>query len=100
MTSAPLVLTLNGLSKVLALPGLKIGWMAATGDPGLVKKTMKGLDLISDTCLPVNEIAQFAVPDLLKSKLFQQTYFAEIQKRMKLAATGPRSPPGSSGGSL
>src|SRR5881409_1766067 len=63
-TDAPLVFTLNGLSKMFALPGMKIGWIAVTGDPGLVRKSMAALDLISDTFLPVNEIAQFAVPEV------------------------------------
>src|SRR2546425_2075543 len=63
-TDAPLVFTLNGLSKMFALPGMKIGWMAVTGDAGLVRKSMSALDLISDTFLPVNEIAQFAVPEV------------------------------------
>ncbi len=64
-TDAPLVFTLNGFSKMFALPGIKIGWMAVTGDAGLVRKSMPALDLISDTFLPVNEIAQFAVPEVI-----------------------------------
>ncbi len=63
-TDAPLVFTLNGFSKMFALPGMKIGWMAITGDPALVKKSVAALDLISDTFLPVNEVAQFAVPEI------------------------------------
>ncbi len=65
-TDAPLVFTLNGFSKMFALPGMKIGWMALTGDDALVKKSMAALDLISDTFLPVNEIAQFAVPRVFR----------------------------------
>ncbi len=87
-TEAPLVLTLNGLSKMLALPGLKIGWVGVTGDPELVKKTMQALDMISDTFLPVNEMAQFAVPALLKnSGPFEKSYVSEIHKRMGYAIT-------------
>lgn len=59
-TNAPLVFTLNGFSKMYALPGIKIGWMAISGNESLVKKSIAALDLISDTFLPVNEIAQFA----------------------------------------
>ena len=66
-TEAPLVFTLNGLSKMFALPGMKIGWMAVSGDAELVKKSVSALELISDTFLPVNEIAQFAV-----QKIFQR----------------------------
>jgi aspartate/methionine/tyrosine aminotransferase len=85
---APLVLTLNGFSKMLALPGLKIGWMAVTGDPKLVAKTIKALDMLSDTFLPVNEIAQAAVPALLRdSEAFQRSYPSEIRRRMNVATT-------------
>ena len=65
-THAPLVFTLNGFSKMFALPGMKIGWMAISGDDALVKKSVAALDLISDTFLPVNEIAQFAVPEIFR----------------------------------
>jgi len=61
-TGAPLVFTLNGFSKMFALPGLKVGWTAISGKPDLVAKALSALELISDTFLPVNEIAQFAVP--------------------------------------
>jgi alanine-synthesizing transaminase len=64
--AAPLVFTLNGFSKMFALPGMKIGWMAITGDPALVKKSVAALELISDTFLPVNEIAQFSVEEIFK----------------------------------
>src|SRR5205807_4933072 len=67
-------------------PGLKIGWMTVTGDSILVKKTIEALDMISDTFLPVNEIAQAAVPQLLRdSKVFLTFYRSEIYRRMKLA---------------
>jgi alanine-synthesizing transaminase len=65
-TKAPLVFTLNGFSKMFALPGIKIGWMAVSGDPELVTKAVSALELISDTFLPVNEIAQFAAPEIFR----------------------------------
>jgi alanine-synthesizing transaminase len=46
-TRAPLVFTLNGLSKMMALPGMKLGWMGVSGDPTLVKKSMHALEMIS-----------------------------------------------------
>src|SRR5262245_3989368 len=52
-TGAPLVFTLNGFSKMFALPGIKVGWMAVSGEESLVKKSLAALDLISDTFLPV-----------------------------------------------
>ena len=65
-TTAPLVFTLNGFSKMFALPGMKIGWIGLSGDPELVAKSLSALELISDTFLPVNEIAQFAVPQIFE----------------------------------
>jgi len=76
-TDAPLVFTLNGFSKMFALPGMKIGWMALTGDPDLVRKSMAALDLISDTFLPVNEIGQFAVPEVFSRG---QDFIARLKK--------------------
>ena len=85
-TTAPLVITLNGLSKMLALPGLKIGWMSVTGEPFLVKSSLKTLEMVSDTFLPVNEAAQLAVPPILAgSGAFQKSYVKEIKKRMRCA---------------
>jgi len=72
---------------MLALPGLKIGWMAITGDPSRTRKAIRALDMISDTFLPVSEIAQAAVPHLLRdSKTFQASYRSEISERMELAS--------------
>ncbi len=63
---APLVFTLNGFSKMFALPGLKFGWMAVTGDPEPVRRALRSLELISDTFLPVNEIVQAAAPEIMQ----------------------------------
>jgi aspartate/methionine/tyrosine aminotransferase len=60
------VFTLNGFSKMFALPGMKIGWMAVTGSEELVRRALAALEMISDTFLPVNEIAQFAVPAIFE----------------------------------
>src|SRR5205814_6440870 len=51
-TGAPLVFTLNGFSKMFAVPGMKIGWIGLSGDADLVGKTLTALELISDTFLP------------------------------------------------
>jgi len=63
---APLLFTLNGASKALALPWLKLAWMHVGGtDKVRVEKTVDELETISDTFLPVNGYAQKALPDLL-----------------------------------
>jgi alanine-synthesizing transaminase len=67
ITSAPLVFTLNGFSKMFALPGLKLGWVAVSGDPEWVRKSLWALELISDTFLPVNEMVQYSVPEIFRA---------------------------------
>ena len=76
-TDAPLVFTLNGFSKMFALPGMKIGWIGVSGDEHLVHRSMSALELISDTFLPVNETAQFAVPQLFSQG---QTFLANYRQ--------------------
>jgi alanine-synthesizing transaminase len=66
-SGAPLVITLNGFSKMFALPGIKLGWMAVSGDPGRVETALRALELVSDTFLPVNEVVQEAVPELMRA---------------------------------
>jgi aspartate/methionine/tyrosine aminotransferase len=71
----PLVFTLNGFSKMFALPGMKIGWIGVSGDAHLVERALSALELISDTFLPVNETVQFAVPEIIESgRGFLATY--------------------------
>jgi alanine-synthesizing transaminase len=88
-TNAPLVFTLNGFSKLFALPGMKIGWMAISGDDQLVKKAVSAIDLISDTFLPVNEIAQFAVPEVFRhGRDFLNQYRKWIERCRNAAIQG------------
>jgi len=83
---APLVITLNGFSKMFALPGLKLGWMALSGHPTEVAKAMSALELISDTFLPVSEIVQDCVPTIFeRGRQFLSSYTGEIQSRWRIA---------------
>jgi alanine-synthesizing transaminase len=74
---APLVFTLNGFSKMFALPGLKFGWMAVSGETGRVRQALRSLELISDTFLPVNEIVQAAASEIFECGLAIAKEFAE-----------------------
>ena len=81
-SAAPLVFTLNGFSKMFALPGLKLGWMAVTGQVDHVKDAMRSLELISDTFLPVNEVVQAAVPAIIdQGRTFLRSYAQEVTQR-------------------
>ena len=80
-TDAPLVFTLNGFSKMYALPGLKLGWMAVSGEEALVRKSLTTLELIADTFLPVNEIVQFSVPGIFnKGTPFLEGYTRRVEE--------------------
>jgi alanine-synthesizing transaminase len=82
----PLVLILNGFSKMFALPGIKFGWMGVSGASGRVKEAMRALELISDTFLPVNEIVQAAAPEImLQGREFREEYVAEMRRRWMIA---------------
>jgi aspartate/methionine/tyrosine aminotransferase len=80
--AAPLVFTLNGFSKMFALPGLKLGWMTVSGRPDRVKDAIRSLELISDTFLPVTEMVQAAVPAIFEEgRTFLGFYAREIARR-------------------
>ncbi|HJV49693.1 MAG TPA: pyridoxal phosphate-dependent aminotransferase [Geothrix sp.] len=58
------VFVLSGLSKVAALPQLKLGWIAVRG-PGATE-AMEGLAFLADQYLSVSAPAQAAAPQLLE----------------------------------
>ncbi len=93
--NAPLVITLNGFSKMFGLPGLKLGWMAITGEKEPVHSAMKALEMISDTFLPVNETVQASVPKIFKSaKTRTRTIFHSAAKARHLCIRELSSVPG------
>lgn len=67
---------LSGLSKICALPQLKLGWMVASGPDGLMPEMMDRLEWISDAYLSVSATAQAAAPWLLSER-------GEIQAQLK-----------------
>jgi alanine-synthesizing transaminase len=61
-----LTLTLSGLSKISALPQMKLAWIAASGPSGQLKAALDRLEVIADTYLSVNAPIQLAIAHLLK----------------------------------
>jgi aspartate/methionine/tyrosine aminotransferase len=57
--------SLDGLSKLLAAPGLKLGWIRLTGPAVLTREYARGLDLIADSYLAVGSPIALALPALL-----------------------------------
>jgi len=74
-----LVLALDGLSKRVGLPQLKLGWMALGGEPALVSAALARLELIADTYLSVGTPVQQALPELLAAGT---STHAEIWRRV------------------
>lgn len=72
----PLVLTLQGISKMLALPGWKAGWIAITGEAPRVARMASALAMMSDTFLPVSEPVQGALPRVLSEGAAHTLRFA------------------------
>jgi hypothetical protein len=62
-----LAFALSGLSKLAALPQMKLGWIAAAGDDALVSEAMKRLELVLDAYLSVATPVQHALPRLLEA---------------------------------
>lgn len=63
-----LVFAFDGLSKLAALPQLKLAWMAAGGSEPLVREALARLEIILDTFLSPNTPVQRALPALLASR--------------------------------
>jgi aspartate/methionine/tyrosine aminotransferase len=72
-----LTFVLSGLSKVMALPQLKLGWIVTSGPPELVAEAERRLSMIADTYLSVATPVQLALPELLGSRLAVQTALRE-----------------------
>lgn len=63
-----LTFTLSGLSKICALPQIKVAWVAASGPAELVRTALDRLEVIADTYLSPNAPVQWAVPELLETR--------------------------------
>ncbi|MDX9899482.1 MAG: pyridoxal phosphate-dependent aminotransferase [Spirochaetia bacterium] len=60
-----LTFTLDGLSKLLCLPQLKLGWMRVSGPAALVSEASIRLEIIADTYLSAGAPVMHALPALL-----------------------------------
>ncbi len=63
-----LTFTLSGVSKISALPQMKLAWVAASGRAQLVADAGARLEIIADTFLSLNTPVQLAAPVLLDQR--------------------------------
>lgn len=95
-----LTFVLSGISKVCALPQMKVSWIAACGPEGLTGEAMARLEVIADTFLSVNAPMQLALPQWLEGRWDIQRQIRE-RSRLNLAALDERlRGSGAFGGSL
>jgi aspartate/methionine/tyrosine aminotransferase len=66
--AAPLCFVLSGLSKVVGLPQLKLGWISIAGPEPLRQAAQDRLELVADTFLSVSTSVQLAAPALLREQ--------------------------------
>jgi aspartate/methionine/tyrosine aminotransferase len=76
-----LTFALSGLSKISALPQMKVAWMVVNGPKSEVEQALARLEVIADTYLSLNTPAQVALPVLLAQRKVVQT-----QMRRRIAA--------------
>src|SRR5215469_9927949 len=65
---AALTFTLSGLSKISALPQMKLAWIAVSGAEEFARDAIERLEVIADTYLSVSAPIQLAAPALLKQR--------------------------------
>lgn len=63
-----LTFTLSGLSKIAALPQMKVAWVATTGPAALAPLALDRLEIVADTYLSLNSPTQWAFPGLLAQR--------------------------------
>jgi alanine-synthesizing transaminase len=79
-----LTFVLSGLSKISALPQMKVGWLAASGPDTLVRDAIARLEMIADTYLSLSAPAQYALSALLAQRhAMQPQIMARIEANLR-----------------
>jgi alanine-synthesizing transaminase len=75
--SEVLTFTLSGLSKISALPQMKLGWIVVSGPPELRQEAQARIEVIADTYLSVSAPIALAAPHWLAQRHGIQTEILE-----------------------
>jgi len=87
--------SLSGLSKLVGLPQLKLGWIAASGPAEARRAALERLELIADTYLSVGTPVQWAAPELLALReTMQKQILDRVRENLAFLQSqiGPESP--------
>jgi alanine-synthesizing transaminase len=74
-----LTFVVSGLSKIAALPQMKVGWLACFGPEPLLREALDRLEVVADTFLSMNSPAQLALPAWLSGR---QNIVNQIRSRV------------------
>jgi aspartate/methionine/tyrosine aminotransferase len=78
-----LTFTLSGISKISALPQMKLAWIAVSGPPDEAGAAMERLEMIADTYLSLNAPVQLAAAILLEQrKKIQPQLMQRVQENL------------------
>jgi len=78
-----LTFTLSGLSKISALPQMKVAWLLTSGPENQVIAAMERLEVIADTYLSMNAPVQCAIPVLLDQRhAIQRQLLKRVQSNL------------------
>lgn len=77
---AALTFVLNGISKISALPQMKLGWFVLCGPPALTQAAAQRLEPMLDSFLTVDTPVQLAAGELLRARLVVQP---QLQARLR-----------------
>jgi alanine-synthesizing transaminase len=75
--SEVLTFTLSGLSKISALPQMKLAWVVVNGPPDVLSKALARLEVIADTYLSVGAPLALALPTMLETRRSLQPQILE-----------------------
>ena len=88
-----LTFVLDGLSKSLGLPQVKLGWIAASGPAALLEEALERLEIIADSYLSASAAAMNALPALLgKAPAFSSALGARMSANLSLLRSGLEGP--------
>jgi alanine-synthesizing transaminase len=79
-----LTFTLSGLSKISALPQIKVAWVVTSGSDDIANAAMARLEVIADTYLSMNAPIQWAIPALLEQRCgIQQQLMSRVRGNLE-----------------
>ncbi len=88
--SETLTFTLSGISKILGLPQMKLGWIVVSGPEELKNASIEKLEIISDTYLSAGTPAQNALSAWMEqTDNIQNEIRARVSKNARFAAQIP-----------